>query len=511
VRLLSSLVVLALLLLVGWLFLRERSPGAPPGRPATAEAPCARTPPVDASVPPRPAPAALRWIAVGAVESPEQNQVQIEQDLELARAVLGERSGLVLYAGGAGSRDVQVDARQSRGDPLLAELSALLAPRGGRASRYRAGRLPRHGPASLPALEDALRSALARPGAGPLTLLLAGHGERGERHAQNYVALWGGRRLDAGRLAGLLDGARRPLRLVVTSCYGGGFAEALFVGADPARGAGRDRCGFFATTADLPATGCDPNPDRPEQEGYALHLLNALRGRDRDGRVLPRGELELDGDGAISFAEAHARARIALGSIDVPTATSERWLREAVKSAARSSRATGPGGRGSDEGAPEELAVVRALARRTGLPAALEHVRGDLRAREEKIDEAYGVYDDAARAEDDAAGRARAELLARWPVIDDPFHPEFAETLRCERAAIAAYLKRSRACEDYREAVRATDEAEADHWALRRKAAPVERLLRALENLALARRLSALGGEGWARYQAILACERTRP
>lgn len=508
-RLLSTLVLLALLLLLGWLFLRAGSPTAPPERPAATEAPCASRPPVDARVPPRPAPAALRWIAVGAVASPEQNQVQIEQDLELARATLGERSGLVLYAGGAGSRDVQVDARQSRGDPLLAELSALLAPRGGRTSRYRTGRLPRHGPASLPALEDAVRSALASPGPGPLTFFLAGHGERGERHAQNYVALWGGRRLDAERLATWLDGARRPVRLVVTSCYGGGFVEALFAGADPARGPGRDRCGFFATTADLPATGCDPNPERPEQEGYALHLLNALRGRDRDGRPLPRGELDLDGDGAISFAEAHARSRIALGSVDVPTSTSERWLRSVVGRSAPARDA--PSALPSARDAPEELAVVRALARRTGLPEELERVRDLLRAREEKIDEAYGVYDDAARAEDDAARRASAELLARWPVLDDPFHPEFAETLRCERAAIAAHLRRSRACEDYREAVRASDEAEADHWELRRKAAPVERLLRALENLALARRLHAKGGAGWARYQAILACERSAP
>ncbi len=370
--------------------------------------------------------------------------------------------------------------------------------------------MPRHGEASLPALEGALKEALASPGPA-LTLYLGGHGERGERHAQNYVALWGGKRLDAVRLAGALEGARRPVRLVVTSCYGGGFVEALFAGADPAAGPAEGRCGFFATTADLPATGCDPEPDRFGQEGYALHLLHALRGRDRDGRALPAAELDLDGDGRISFAEAHARARIALGSVDVPTATSERWLRHALKtSEARGARAQ-EGGREPGEGAPEELAVVRALAARTGLPASLTLVRRQLREREEKIDEAYGVYDDAAKAEDEAARRTLAALLARWPVLDDPFHPEFAELVRCQRGAIAAHLKRSAAYEDYREAVRAADEAEAEHWELRRKAAPVERLLRALENLALARTLAARGGAAWARYQAILACERGRP
>ena len=297
------------------------------------------------------------------------------------------------------------------------------------------------------------------------------------------------------------------MRLVVTSCYGGGFVETLFVGADPENGAASGRCGFFATTADLPATGCDPNPDRPDQEGYALHFLNALRGRDRNGRALPIAELDLDGDGRISLSEAHARARIALGSVDVPTSTSERWLRGALRGAAppRNARSDGPAA------LPEEEAVVRALTKKTGLPAELELVRRVLREREEKIDEAWGVYDDAAKAEDEAARRAIAGLLSRWPVLDDPFHPAFAETVRCQRAAIAAHLKRSAAYEDYREAARASDEAEADHWELRRRAAPIERLLRALENLALAARLRAKGGPAWTRYQAILACERTRP
>src|SRR4029077_2773259 len=91
--------------------------------------------------------------------------------------------------------------------------------------------------------------------------------------------------------------------------------------------AGSVRCGLFASTWDREASGCDPDPDRREQESYPLHFLHALRAEDRDGHPLNRDDLDLDHDGTISLLEAHTRARIMDASIDVPTTTSERWLR----------------------------------------------------------------------------------------------------------------------------------------------------------------------------------------
>jgi hypothetical protein len=42
------------------------------------------------------------------------------------------------------------------------------------------------------------------------------------------------------------------------------------------------------------------------------------------------------------------------------------------------------------------------------------------------------------------------------------------------------------------------------------RGARLERLVRALENRALAGRLRARGGAGWEKYEALLACERGR-
>ena len=167
----------------------------------------------------------------------------------------------------------------------------------------------------------ALRTALA-DGGGPLLVYMALHGERGETARDDEVDLWGGARLSVANLAALLDGAppRRQVRLVIASCFSGGFADLAFAGAHPQGGAARTpRCGLFASEWDQESSGCDPNPDRRAQEGFSVHFLHALRGEDRDGKPLPAAEIDYDGDGRVSLLEAETRARIASRSIDVPT------------------------------------------------------------------------------------------------------------------------------------------------------------------------------------------------
>ena len=85
-----------------------------------------------------------------------------------------------------------------------------------------------------------------------------------------------------------------------TTGFSGGLGELVFVAGDETQGPSTaTRCGVFAAPWDLEATGCDPNPDRAAQESYALHLLHALRGEDREGHALPKPQLDLDGDGTI--------------------------------------------------------------------------------------------------------------------------------------------------------------------------------------------------------------------
>jgi hypothetical protein len=449
---------------------------------------------------PLPAPGDLRWLVVGGGPTPENNEVGIEEDVALAARVLGA-GGRVLFAGGRGAVDVrELDPGASR-DGLRTELGNLFAPRAGRDSRYRASRLSIAGPATLELAESTLEAALAE-GEAPFVLVLAGHGDKGGEPRDAAMGLWGGGSLSAAELAEVLDatGSARPLLLIATTCYGGGFADIVFAGADPDHGPpAQKRCGFFATTADLPASGCDPDP--AGQESWAVHFWHALAGEDAKGRKLSMGELDVDGDGVISPLEAHAHARIAGADIDVPTTTSERWLRT------RAPR-SGPG---APIALPEEDAVIAALAKKTRLGNDPRRVRAALAAMQQESEDARAEADEERAAEDEAYGALAGALLARWPVLDDPWHPAFEGLLERDGDAIARFLSRAPERQTYRAAADRVEAAEDAYWAIMRRLAPVARLARALETRELARRLAAAGGRDLDLYRDLVACERRRP
>jgi hypothetical protein len=441
----------------------------------------------------------LRYLAIGGGSTPESTEISLEQNLALARDTL-PGPGRLLFAGGEGSLSVRALRDDAPSDALLVQLGDLFSPRNGRDSRYQATALHARA-ASAKVVEAELARAFA-DGDAPLLVYVAAHGEQGDTARENSVVLWGGRALSVTRLAELHDAhPRRPLRLLSASCYSGGFAELIWNGADEKEGVARaPRCGLFAGTWDRQTSGCDPDPDRRKQEGYSLHVLQALRGRDRDGAALPLRELDFDGDGRVSLLEAHAHAAIAAQSIDVPTTTSERYLRAVETRSAAPDPAL----------VPEEAAVAARLGAELGLstPAAV-------RARWDELDARLRALDDKFDAADDAADRAYAELsgrlLARWPVLDDAFHPDFAATLQKDRAAIANALSSWPEAQRYDAAQGDLDEIDQRRQRVEVEEALVTRLLRAHETLGLASALHARGGEAWAHYRALLACERFVP
>ncbi len=384
---------------------------------------------------------ALRWVGVGGGADPSFTQVQLEQDLALFAQLAGAGGapGAVLFAGGPGVRAVQVlePAASPEGDAhqrLRAELGTLLDPRPERDARFRVPGLKVDAPADAPAVLALLRQQLALPGER-LDLFVAAHGDVGETPAENYVSLWGDTSFDARELSTALTTpeARRSARFVITACFGGGFAEIAFAGAEVSAGAAsHGACGLFATSAEHESNGCDANPDRQAQQGYALHLLNALRGQGRNGQ--PVSGLDLDGDGRIGLLEAHTRARIASDSIDLPSTTSERFLRSLALEAAVGAEASAPGG-----STPEEDAVIAALGARlelgdeAGVAAALAAAEVELEALALRLDERVA-------AEDEVLHRIGFALAARWPELLDPFRADFDPTLRANASAVAALL-----------------------------------------------------------------------
>jgi hypothetical protein len=471
----------------------ETTPPPDAGGPSPVEA---RPAPTLATPTPWPDPPP-RWLAFAGAASPELNQVSVEQDLALVREVFGD-GGYVLFGAGPGSPSVQVLAPDRPHDPVRAALGELFAPRGGRDSSYRTPKLAVDAAATKEGVLQALRDATQVEGP-PLLLWIGGHGRRGAEPREHIIDLWAHGELGVPEIAEVLDAARRPVRIVSTTCFGGGLAELAFAEATVAKGAApTERCGLFAAPWDLEATGCDPNPDRAAQEGYALHVLHALGQQHRDGTPRPTEALDFDGDGSISLLEAHTRARLDAATADVPTTTSERWLRQVAPTR----------GEGIEVALPEEEALIRALATQLKLDGREHDAADELDARESQMEVITTELDAATLREDEAYRMAAGDVLARWPVLDDPWHPDFAQTLARSEAAIRTYLDDSGSYAAYLAARDEVDRLGQQLWDARLAAAPYERLARAVETRQLAARLHGKGGADWAHYQKLLACER---
>lgn len=452
---------------------------------------------------PVPENATLQWLVIGGGATPSTNQFGIEADVaDVQRTFAGP--GGTLFSGGARALSVQVREPNPMGDPLRRRLGRFFAPRQGRNSRYRRTRLPGARIATRATVLQTISAQLRQAGDGPLLVWTAGHGDIGSAPSANGVLLWAGGRLTPVDVADLLagEGLARTLTLIMTTCYSGGFAEMVFANADARAGPARVlSCGLFASPWDLESSGCDADPERRHHQGYARHFLPALHGLARDGEPLPRAEIDFDGDGRISLFEAHARVRMASQSADVPTSTSERWLRHAAPKEGPATPLT----------IPEEDAVISHLAARLRVPAGDLTRPGELARREAAQEQARQELERVQVDEDAAWHELAAELLGRWPTLDDPWHPDFDDTLRRHRQAIGDHLDGSPLMRRYETASAVTDAAGRLLDQERIGAALAERLERAVDNRLLAGRLKAKGGAAWLRWRALLRCERRVP
>ncbi len=467
-------------------------------RPTRARVP--RVAPVAASEDALEVPLHIRAIIAGGGPTPDLDQVSLEEDVALAQRVLGAEGTVALFAGGPGTHAVQERDPDPAGDPVVFALGNLFSPRGGRDAHYRPTRLALHGGATLDEICAALELALA-DGEEPLLFYFTGHGRGGEAPADSIAETWGGAAFDAQAVAEELEdtGTARQVRLVVTSCYSGGFAELAFEDADATLGpTDQDRCGFFSTSWDRESGGCDSDPDRGVHEGFGVHFLSALAGLDRDGHDA-RAEIDLDHDGTITLSEAMARVRIASRAIDVPITTSERLLRILAPDEGPSTAVA----------MPDQQAVIDALLASLRLHS-VEEARASLLALHDRADENDDALAEAYAEAQDRAADVAGVVLSRWPVLDDPYHPDYPAMLADDHAALEAYFDSEEVlawsdAEDDASSLQITDDGLAVQIAVHM------RILQAAETIERAGRLASRGGTDYAAFERMRACEASAP
>jgi hypothetical protein len=284
-----------------------------------------------------PAFADTRVVLVGGGNELQSSQAQIEanvrwlEDLLLARGLdvatyfgIGAEPGMdVVYRPGAAGADAGgADAwvRVFGDDALI----------GARFKRHELQAV--RGSTRKSELTSALRRELGALGSGDeLLLVYNGHGGLvAENTRNNYLKLWGNDRLSVGELEGLLDTAPAGTtqRFVMTQCYSGAFGALVYDDPHAAEGFMPNRCGFMAESALRQAEGCELDADPTEFRDYTTYFFAALSGVSRLGEPLPLAEIDRDGDGAVSYREAHFHALLAAESTDLPRSTSEQFLED---------------------------------------------------------------------------------------------------------------------------------------------------------------------------------------
>ena len=147
--------------------------------------------------------------------------------------------------------------------------------------------------------------------------------------------------------------------------------------------------------------------------------------------------------------------------------------------------------------APEGMSLERATRWLKRARAQLEEMERKLKETEETEMTAYRL--------------AAVELLGKWPVLDDPWHPEFWTHIKNHREAIHLHLRTSRGYAEYESAMIQRNEAMA-RW--EQLMVSSERVFRVHRSLQHASRLASLPDESpeiRRTYNALRECENSAP
>jgi hypothetical protein len=225
------------------------------------------------------------------------------------------------------------------------------------------------GPSTRGSFQQWLSRTLQERSSRPIFLYFTGHGGlNSEDPDNNYLMLWGDRSLSVRSLSRALDRLEPevPVVAVMSQCYAGSFANFIYEGGDLERPvAAQTRCGFFATVKERPSVGCTPEADEADYRDYSSSFFAGLSGTSRVGQ--PVASADYDGDGRVSFAEAHAFAKVDGETSDWPVSTSEIWLQRQASRDDEDELAERPIRELMREARPEQRHVIESLGRRLGI------------------------------------------------------------------------------------------------------------------------------------------------
>lgn len=311
------------------------------------------SPLVPLSAPPR----ASNLLVLGGGGEPASNEIALEKNVRYFQRALEARglapaSATFYFANG---NDGQATVRY-RGE--------------GKRDLFKVPEIPHlKGPATLERFLEWVEGSARDTPQQPVFIYFTGHGGLNGRHRNNnHLALWEGDSLTVRAFGLFLNKlpSTTPIITVMSQCYAGSFANFIYQDANPKRPVmAQPRCGFFATVEYLPSVGCTPEVDEADYKDYSSSFFAGLSGLGRTGRVM--ASADHDGDGRVSYAEAHAFAKVDDEGTDLPISTSEAWLQRRATWRSRRRIVTTPIQEVMRTGRPEQRYVVESLVRKLGM------------------------------------------------------------------------------------------------------------------------------------------------
>ncbi len=459
------------------------------------------------------------FLVIGGGNQPSENQVSLEKNVLFFQQLLRESEGPdvlpdVFFADGlAGTRDVQFVSTEKppRVNQLLAQI---FTPDNDTFYSYRAHKIPQvRGPSNRRALTNWFNNDGAHLGDGDrLFIYFTGHGGPGRPERNTTLAMWEDRSLNVMDFSSMLDRLSPKVQVVLlmVQCHAGGFADVIFRDGRPGpRLSSARRCGFFATTFDRQAAGCTADIDEDDYHDYSTSFLAALGGKTRTGqRVAPP---DYNGDGHVSFAEAHAYVLLHSDTVDVPVTTSDVLLRQfSRQSGTDLLSADGPFEEMIQHASPSQRAILEGLSEQLELKGnsrtfAARNLADRLDAQRKQVQkQRQQRFNDR----DGMAAGLRNRLTRRWPELSNPWSPRVAELLQKQGEAIQRYIESDRLYSRFdgaRQAAGALDEKDLD---LERNWVKCQRFLYTAQSVVLAANLEKIADPAIVkRYQEMIADE----
>jgi hypothetical protein len=463
------------------------------------------------------------FLVLGGGYSPESNQVSLEKNVLLFQKLLGE-----IYPGGVPAEFYFSDGADPGRDlvfeqPVSAipQVNLLLARVYRQADSlgetFRSHAISRlNGACNRPSLDAWFQNQgqSLKPG-DRLLIYVTAHGGKGGKDTPRNTTLhlWGNQELTVKDLAAQLDSLPQSVKvvLVMVQCYAGGFADLIFQNGDDKAPLGReDLCGFFATTHDRPAAGCTTDIEEENYHEYSTYFWEAIRGRTRLDQPVTRPR-DLDNDGAVSFAEAHAYTLLESRTVDIPVKTSDAFLR-------RFSKLQGDKLWAADTVYPDLLATANPLDRAVleGLsqslqlsgPNRLAAAQSKAEASRKQKQSLENQKRDLNRMLNRAATSIQRDLTARWPELKNRWNPRLVDLMTREAADVVSAITSHRSYPEFERTRQQAAQLDEQILDQDRVWVKCQRLIRTLENTAAAANLPRVAdADTQARYQRLLVAE----